>query len=276
MTQTAQFEDRPAQRRSKWLIYLGIGLVSLFVSAPAVRGQQTYGVSARWTVLDFDSAPGDTTSGTTATASVVEELNRLNRYDIAGRPDVLAALQLLGLTPPLSISGERRLGRLLGADTVVTGSVNDITFLGLPQRAQVELTVKIIDVRTGELINGAWVVGESEPRTAPVSDPETLVNEAIDNAAFAAVSQISAYALPHATVLMREDAHTVLLSHGAQDGLRTGVNMVVTRFGDRIGLVRITSTESDQAEARVVQEGGGISAEDVATVIYTLPASPTH
>ena len=274
MPHTTHLENPQACRKVCWPIYVFVSLLTLLLAAPSLRGQETYDASARWAVLDFDSAPGDATTGQTATDNVVEEMNLLNKYDIPGRPDVQAALQLLGLTLPLNTTGERRLGRLLGANAIVTGSVGSITFLGT--RAQVVLTIKVRDVRTGELINGAWVTGESDPKSTAAADPESLVSEAITNAAYTAVGQMAQYALPHATVLIREDSHTVLLSQGTQDGLRPGLSMVVTRFGGRIGLLKLTRVEADQAEAQVVQEGGGIAAQDIATVIYTLPASPTH
>ena len=75
---------------------------------------------------------------------------------------------------------------------------------------------------------------------------------------------------------MLEDPHTVLLSHGTEEGLTVGLRMVVTRFGQRIGVVRVTRVEADQAEAAVTERGAGIASEDVATAIYTLPPAPVR
>jgi hypothetical protein len=275
MTSIANTE-RLTQRRAIGITVAMVVLLILTTPAPALHGQEIYRFMSSWAVLDFDSAAGNSASGIAATDSVIQELNLLNRYEISGRSDIQAAFGLLGLASPLSADGERRLGRLLGVDAVVTGSVSSITILSAPQRASIILKIQVRDVQTGELINGAWVVGESEPRISPVSNPEAMISEAINNAAYDAVGKMSGYNNPRAAVLIREDRHRVLLSHGVQDGLKVGMSLVITRFGVRIGLVKVVRTETDQAEADVVEDGSGIAAQDVATAVYAFPPIPNQ
>ena len=258
-------------------------------SPESITGRQ-----ARWAVLDFTSlSPRGTKDSSTqnpdirpferyVTDSVVVELSQTNRYDVYSRQETNDALKALNLSAPLSIISERRLGRQLDADAVVTGIVETTK---LPARSrsraprfQVMLSIEVRDPRTGELVNGARVIGVSEPHDAPLQgsplDKTALEEEAATNAAFAAVAQLSEFALPKASVLILEDPRTVLLNHGSQEGLTVGLKMVVTRFGERIGVVRVIRVKGDQAEAAVVERGAGIASEDVATAIYTLPSVP--
>ena len=254
-------------------------LCLLLAIAPALRGQDSGRDRLnRWAVLDFQ-ARGPLASpevSRDATDSVVLELSQLSRYDVFSRDESAQALKSLGLAAPLSVISERRLGRQLGAGAVVTGEAEAVILPAKPRRVQVTLSIRVRDTHTGELINGARVAGLSEPGHAPGADVPALEEEAATNAAFMAVAQMSQFALPRASVLMLEDPRTVLLSHGSQEGLTAGLRMVVTRFGERIGVVRVTRVEADQAEAAVIERGAGIAPEDVATAIYTLPADPVR
>ena len=144
-------------------------LLLLLTGAPALWGQATgQGRPTRWAVLDFEdhSAAGARGTDRYATDSVVLELSQLSRYDVFSRQETTDALKALGLTPPLSVVAERRLGRQMGADAVVMGVVETAVLPAKPGTVQVTLTIEARDPRTGELVNGARAIGLSEPHAA--------------------------------------------------------------------------------------------------------------
>ncbi len=216
------------------------------------------GHQSRWGMLDSTSlSPRSTLDSETrqferyVTDSVVE-LSQTNRYDVYSRQETLNALKPLDLSAPLSPISERRLGRQLNADAVVTGTIETTELPGSRSKAlrfQVMLSIEVRNPRTGELCNDARVIGLSEPHnTAPMDKnplDKDVLEEAATNAAFAAVAQLSEFALPRASVLMLGDPRTVLLNHGTQEGLTMGLKMVVTRFGERIGVVRVVRVKGD-------------------------------
>lgn len=250
-------------------------LISLLAAAPAAHAQGvTRSAQRSFAVLDLvnRSGYGGGEIGRQAADSFVVELGKTNKYDVIPRSDTTAGLQELGLTLPLDSIGLQKLGRNRGVDAVVTGEVASVSFSSSPRQATVSLIFRATDTVTGELINGAIAQGTSNARAISAGDDDALVNQAIDNAAFAAVKQISQFNLPFATVLNSRDEGTVLLNRGTSDGLRDGMNMVVTRAGQEVGRIRIARASSDQSDATVTVRGVGIRPEDKAVAIYELPA----
>ncbi len=227
----------------------------------------------QWAVLDFsnDAGYGGAEIGRQASDSFVLELGKTNKIDVVPRQQILGSIQNLGLTLPLDTVATQKLGRDLNVDAVVTGSVATVAFDNSPRRATAGVIVRVVDTNTGLLINGAIATGTSTPRPIPTNDDDALVNQAIDNATFAAVRQIINYSLPRATVMQDEDENTVLLNKGTKDGLYDGLDMVVTRHGSEVGRVRVSRAGTDNSDAVVTVRGAGIAPEDVATAIFQLP-----
>jgi TolB-like protein len=166
--------------------------------------------------------------GRQATDAVVVEMTRTGRFDITPRSQLNQQLQDLGLTTPLDNIGIRKLGQALGVDFVASGDITAIRFTENPRRAQVTLSVRLTDVVSGELANGAIQTGTSPaPPAGFQPDDDTLINQAIGNAAYNAVQTINNYTLPEATVLQSQEQ--VLLNRGVRDGITPGLEMIVIR-----------------------------------------------
>ncbi len=227
-----------------------------------------------WAVLDFENHTGygGPEVGRIASDALVVELGKSNKYDVLSRQETEAGLANTGQTPPLDVIGLQRLGRTLGTNAVVTGEVAAVSFSKNPRQATASVVVRVTDSNTGELVNGALAQGTSNPRAISTDDDDALVNEAINNAAFAAVRQLTQFNLPKATVLNNEDQDRVLLNKGTRDGLYDGLNMVVTRNGNEVGRIRVANASQDQSDAVVTRRGLGIQPQDSATAIYQLPA----
>lgn len=238
-----------------------------------------------WAILDFanHSGYGGSEMGRLASDAFQVELGKVNKYEIIPRQDVQLGLSSLGLTAISNLDTIQRLGRSLNADAVVTGEVASVAFTNNPRRAKVGLVIRVVDTRSGALINGGLAEGISSPRVVPANDDDALINEALANAAFAAVNrQILRFNLPFAAVQMVKDASVVTLNRGTRDGLYPGLNMIIVRGGfisdntviggTTVGKIRVNHVTADSAEAAITDLNRGIRAEDRAVAIYQRPA----
>jgi len=248
-------------------------LALFLLRAPAASAQGLATPQPTWAVLDFanPSGYGGTDVGRLAADSFVVELAKLNRYAVLPRQDLLNGIQNNNLTPPLNLTSIQRLGQGLGVQAVVAGEIASISFSRDRRQAKVNLVVRVIDPRSGFLLNGALAEGYSNQRPIPVTDEEQLVNEAFGNAAFNAVRQISRFNLPVATVLIGRDTQSVTLNKGTRDGLYNGLDMIVSRNGVVTGRIRISTASNNDADGVITDLGQGIRPEDRATALYHLP-----
>ncbi len=250
-----------------WLI-----VMASLAAAPRAAQAQTLNRAPLWAVVPFGntSGYGGSEVGVQAADGFVVELSKTNKYDVVSRADTNAAIANDDLVEPLDNIGLQKLSRDLGSDAVATGTVETVTFSDNPRRATVSVVVEVVDRISGELINGAVASGTSTPRPIPTDD-DTLVNQAVENADFDAVRQITTFNLPRATVLLHRDPGTVTLNKGTQDGIFDGLSMLVTRNGSEVGRVQVSDATADESDATVTEQGLGIQPQDVATAIYHLP-----
>ena len=252
----------------------------LFLAAPA---SAQMGLSVRqpvWAVLDFanPSGYGSSDVGRLASDSFVIQLAKLNRYSVLPREQLLTGIQNESLTPPLNLSSIERLGQSLGVDAIVAGEISSISFSRDRRQAKVAIALRVIDPKSGFLLNGALAEGLSNPRPIPVDDEEQLVNEAFGNAAFNATRQLSRFNLPVATVLISGTNTTngrnisVTINKGTRDGLTPGLDMMVSRGGRYVGAIKISESTANDANAQITDIGLGIEPGDRATAIYHMPS----
>ena len=256
-------------------LLMALPVLALFlVGSPRAQAQELSRTLPSWAVLDFanPSGYGSTDVGRLAADSFVVELAKLNRYAVTPRQDLLNAITNDNLTPPLNLTSIEKVGQSLGVNAIVAGEISSVSFSQDRRQAKVSLVVRVIDPRSGYLLNGALAEGSSNIRPIPVTDEESLVNEAFGNAAFNAVKQISKFNLPVATVLIGRGVNSVTLNKGSRDGLYNGLNMIVTRNGVVTGTIRISDVSNNDSNAVVTDQGQGIRPEDRATAIYELPS----
>jgi hypothetical protein len=197
-------------------------------------------------------------------------MTRTGRFDVTPRQQLNQQLADSGLQLPLNNNGIQKLGQALGVDRVLSGDVTEVTVGGNPKRAKVTLSVRLTDVVTGELVNGAIAAGYSAPPPPGADvDDETLVNQALSDASFNAIRTINAYNLPTATILL--SGTEVRLNRGQRDGLTVGQEMIVVRGAERVGKVRVSSVAATDSTAAVIDPGKGIRPEDQAVAIFNLP-----
>ena len=259
--------------------------LSLAAICPAQAQNPSANPLPKWVVLDFTnhSGYGGGEVGRLASDAFLVELNKTNTYEIIPRQDVQQGMTTLGISEPLNLDNTQRMGRALAADAVVTGELASVSFTGNPRQARVGLVIRVIDTRSGELINGALAEGISNPRPVPTIDDDALITEALANAAFAAVNrQILRFNLPPATVLAVKDANTITLNRGTRDGFYATLEMMVVRGGVAsgnavmggtvVGKIRVGAVTRDSAEATIIGQSPGIQPNDRAVPLYSVPA----
>ena len=214
-----------------------------------------------------------------ATDAVVVEMSKTNRYDVSiTRSQIESEMKKLDLHAPLSKVGVVRLGESLSTDAMLQGVVKSVKLSGsgATRSAAVTLVVQMIDQASGEVINGAIQTGKSSPRVGYTPDDDSLITEAINNAAFLVVKTMVDYIIPEATVQANIGADQVMLSKGARDGIKPGMRMIVLRQKEIIGYVQVRSVDPIDSIAKVTKSMRGIRPEDKVRAIFEMPTvSPT-
>jgi curli biogenesis system outer membrane secretion channel CsgG len=274
------------QLRSLALLALSASLVAsltglaeslgLPAAAAEVRLAQTQPQTRlRVAVLDFDYASTGADSWWYASPNAAQGVSDLltNRLVNSGRytmiersriADILAE-QNLGAAGRLDASTAAQVGRLLGADAVIIGSV---TRFNLDEKggggsvfgfggsskvrtAEVALTARIVNTTTAEIMAVADGSGSKEQGSSSVSisifgsvsNSANNDDELLSGAADAAVSQLAdklvdsssrlasqPQTLPAVNAVVADvSGNTVIINKGAQDGFRTGMMLSVER-----------------------------------------------
>lgn len=209
-----------------------------------------------------------------ATDAVVVEMSKTPRYDVGiTRTAMRKEMEELDLRPPLDKVGLVRLGERLNVDAMLQGSIKSVQLAGegATRRASVSLIVQMVDQASGEIINGAVQTGMSSSRPGYVADDDSLITEAINNAAFLCVKTMVDYIIPEATVMMNIGASEVMLNRGLRDGMRPGMQMIVLRQREIIGYIEVRSVTPQDCRAKVVKSMRGIQSEDRARAIFQMP-----
>jgi len=208
-----------------------------------------------------------------ATDAVVVELSK--RFDVITRSQLQQQMDLLGLKPPLSRIGLVRLGEALNADAMIEGIITSVQIggQGAARRAAVTIVIRMLDQASGEVLNGAIQTGFSNPRVGQGADDDTLITEAIDNAAYLAVKTMMEYIIPEATVQSTIRENEVMLNRGSRDGIKRGMRMIVTRDREIIGYLEVKSVSPNDSLAVVTKAMRGVRPEDKAKAIFDMPAA---
>jgi len=252
--------------------------------APAAAQMKTAEVAA---VVDFRNVskiPGEMYA-TMATDAIWVELTRSGKFSGVSAETLQTKMEELGyknkgdrtpkfiLTPAMMT----HIGRETEATSVVSGEIVSIKVDKDKMKAEVRIAVRILDVASGEWVNGAIAMGASNPRIGYTADEYThWIVEAINNAARRAVETMVQYIIPEATIVGTLGTNEVLLNKGAQDGIEEGMEMIVLRSGEGgvdevVGRVRISRVAGTDSRALIIKSTRGIKPEDRVRAAYELP-----
>lgn len=252
-------------------------LPGLFTKPASAQLMAQYSVG----VVDFSNESGvqGDLLARLATDAVVVEMSKTSRYDVSTtRSQMKEQMDKLDLRPPLTKLGLIRLGEELSADAMLTGTIKavQLTGSGATRKASVILAVQMVDQASGEVVNGSIQTGISSARVAYVPDDDSLITEAINNAAFLCVKAMVDYIIPEATIQLNIGSDQVMLNKGARDGIKPGMNMIILRQKDIIGYIRVTGVDPTDSYAKVTKTLRGIQPEDKARAIFEMPVITTE
>ena len=231
-------------------------------------------------VLDFNNKTtvGAQLLGRMASAQMSLQLRESQNWDVIPDAQVQRRIQELNLKPPFDRVNRVQIGNGVDASAVIYGSVTEARVsAGNTPQAYVRMQVVVEDLITGVLINGAIAEGLSTPRMGFNGDADILLEEALGKAAFKAREFMDRFRLPEGTVLNTTAVGTAedprleaMLNIGLRQGVRRGMEMIVTRLRETVGKLKITRVDSDLCTAEVTDNLQGVKPEDKVRAIFTF------
>lgn len=272
-----------AARSLSWVLTVAmLAPLACRVIHPEAARAQTPAVGAVLTVIvvDFENKSrflGEALARR-ATDAVAVELANSARFEVLRRDEVERQAAALGLRKPYDAVAQTRLATALGASAVITGEIAFVSPVAKsnPKTIAAGLRVMMRAPGSPELINGAAQVGEARSRPG-LSDDESLAQEAVDNAAVLCVKQMLATNLPEGTIVSTvgpQASLQILINRGSRDGVREGMQMLVTREGQRVGKIQVTNVFATDSEAKPIENTLGIRPEDKVRAIFPMPEFP--
>lgn len=235
-------------------------------------------------VLDFNNKTtvGGTLLGKVAAAQVSLQLSESTSWSVIADAQVQRRIQELNIRPPFDRVNRVQIADGIDAQAIVYGNITQARVTGgASPQAYVRLEVVVEDKRTGTLINGANVDGLSTPRMGYTGDADILLEEALGKAAYKAREFMDRFRLPEGTVLNTTVVGSVespeldaLINIGARQGVRRGMELIVTRQREPVGRAKVVSVDSDVSTARVVENVQGVRPEDRVRAIFNFADFP--
>lgn len=258
----------------------------------------------RIAVLDFDYSPdagryylwyyGGSASGSSDV--LVDRLVNGGQYTVVERSQIDAVLaeQDFGASGRVDASTAAQIGRILGVESVIIGSVTKFNYdvkdkgvrvFGVGTRrevveAEVQLNVRMVNTSTAEIIRTAEGRGEASDTASSVtvtgvfgqdSDPDN-VRQVLSDAYTMAIEEVAeslnsvasnvasvAPSLPTQTSVIADiDGSTLILNRGNTDGYRSGLCLSVERV-----VREVRDPETQEVIRQVTESAGQIQLTDV-------------
>jgi len=276
-------------------------LEPLRAPAPLLMAQENS--RPRIAVLDFDYTPtvGSYLSAFPGFAEgvstvLVDRLVNTGNYRVIERSQIEAVLseQNLGQSGRVDASTAAQIGRILGVDAIIIGSITKFNYdvkdrgmriFGVGTRrevveAEVQLNTRMVDTSTAEIIRTAEGVGIAEDSAGSVSvigvfgqDSDTdavrsVLSEATDLAIAEVVTSLNNVAvsvgdrpptLPTETAVIADiSGSTLILNRGTTNGYRSGMCLSVERV-----VREVLDPETQDVIRQVTETAGQIQLTDV-------------
>jgi TolB-like protein len=245
----------------RWAAFL---LLMLLGAATTAEAQVTRRPTAAVLEIQVHAPSGSSrTLRRAATDAVAAEMSRRNLFVVKPRNATEKAIKDLGFHHPLKRHEIDRIGLKLDVDRVVYGEVTDISFTERPRRAQVKLSLSIINLMIWEPEYSTSKTGDT-PAAATDTDI-ALIEQAVTRAAEAAFDSYTT--TPTADILAKE-GEDLVLNVGSRDGLHVGDEAVLVRGQHRLARLRIHWISATRSKASFVDGGRKTSSWDKAVFIY--------
>jgi len=224
-------------------------------------------------VLPFQNSSGyqPETFGATAAAEASRVLRDRLFLDVYSSKDVTDQMATLGMVEPLTYSQLTRLCSELDVNMALTGQVREakIVMKKGDRRAEVTLGLELFDRISQAPVNGALVTVKS-PSSQDASADE-LIQKALEQAVFQATQEMKTRPTVTARVIWASGTH-IFTNSGTRDGLMEGMEMVATRGGERIALVKIIKAQATGSDGEV-EQASQLRTGDLLRAVYHLPGA---
>jgi len=254
------------------LVILTLILPSITLALFAKANAQI-AVLPSWAVTEFTNKVSSGTSyGKAAADAFASELAKTGQFDVTPSDTVKRATETLGISsPPDGLTNLLRLAGELHCTSIVKGDL--VSYKVYPagggRQASVVMKVLVYDSASGLPVNGAALKGVSAIRSGNATD-ESLINDAIEQAAGASIREINAHRLPVGTVLNTQDKKA-LINKGARSGFQPGQEVIVLRGGEQVATAKVTDVEPDSSYIVTTKIIRGIQPGDKIRVVFNVP-----
>jgi len=275
-------------------MHVGLSLTLLAGCTPSTKVSQKQTMSIdtpkgmvslkrRVGVVDFENKTkyGEARLGNSASDVLITELVKSGKFIVVERDKLktLMAEQKLGLSGAIDASTAARMGRVLGLNAIVTGSISEFGsqtegseyLIAQSKRQVVKATVdiRVVDAETGQILYADSGSGLGVKKTGGVFGlgtragyDESLEQEALRAAIVKFVNNIveQVEKKPWSCRVADAESNSVYLNAGSDSGLPIGTKLTLYRMGREIkdpttGLV-IGNTEEKTGEAKVARYFG--------------------
>jgi curli biogenesis system outer membrane secretion channel CsgG len=234
-------------------------------------------------VVDFENKTtyGANRLGTSASDILITELAKSGKFIVVERDkmDKLMAEQKLGMTGAIDPNTAAKVGKILGLNAIVTGSISQFgeetegsEYLITQSKSQVvkcTVDIRVVDAETGQVLYADSGSGLSKKHTGGVLGlgtragyDETLEGDALRAAIVKFTNNIveQVEKKPWSCRVADVDGQNIYLNAGSDSGIPIGMKMIVLRAGKAIkdptsGLV-IGNAETKIGEMKVVRYFG--------------------
>jgi len=191
---------------------------------------------------DYSKAKAEGLGEKTASA-VSQALLDTQQYEVRPLEETQQKMTDLGLRSPLDERNFDRLGAAMEVGGIVFGEIRSLEMRQISRSIQAEivLMVGIYDVPTRSLRAGTIITARSSPAEKGASN-DTLINEAISQAAFQVVNYITSYR-PLVGDVQWSQSKVVTINIGEPQGVVNSMEFVVLRSGQRVGVIEITDVQ---------------------------------
>jgi hypothetical protein len=201
------------------------------------------------------------------------ELLKSSHYEPIPEDEVSKAARRLGIGKPYERPSLTLLARELRATHIVSG---EVLFFGTEgssklRVAKVEVWMRMRDIATNDLVNGAASVGEVKTSFYNIDAfSRVTLSAAADCAA-----KMTSYKVPEGIILntmsFTGPVAPILVNRGSRDGLALGDGLRVLRNGEKVGKLRVSRVFPTDSEVEIVENFQGIRPTD--TVRFIFPES---
>ncbi len=179
-------------------------------------------------ILDV-AGSNDSVVSQKATDALALAFEASRQFIVTSKRDLERELAALELAPPLSVAEQKRLGERLKVDQVASGQIMMLRVNEDTGQVTITLSVALLDVATGEFLNGAMVATVTKPIPGWQGEESRVVNDAVREIAEMATEQILVNRVPEGFITSVNNLGVATVNLGQDDRLKSGVEVLLLR-----------------------------------------------